>query len=216
MFYLPNTRFVDSGEVAVAPGAQIQAEGQALVRQAANPAAGVMPSTGAAGEIFCGLAVAGVSAAPFAEPYATKVEKFVVPATGSVKLALKPVAGQFFVKGSGTPALTDKVISGLTAGEEISVTYKYALTVDQLRARQGDVQPGGYAGLQVGQIGVGKRGVAYFDQFDASCDWAAGEPIRLGANGMLTTEGTGAVVNAFVVHVPSPDYPVLGIEFSVL
>ena len=216
MFYLPNTRFVDSGEVAVAPGAQIQAEGQALVRQAANPAAGVMPSAGQPGEIFAGFSIAGVSAAPFAEPYAVKVEKFVVPAGGSVKLALTPVAGQLFATGTGTPSVAGNVVSGLTAGEQITITYKYALTVEQMRSRQGDVQPGGYAGALVHQIGVGKRGTAYHDQFDASCDWASGDPIRLGANGILTTEGNGAVVNAVVIHVPSPDYPVLGIEFSVL
>lgn len=223
MFYLPLSKIVDSSEAVVAPGAVISAEGQALVRQPGAAAEGVLPSTGGAGEIFCGFAVAGVSAAPFQEGYANKVEHFVVPASGKVNLQFAPVSGQFsaVVVDTNKPvsgaALSGKVIDGLTAGVEVKVTYKYALSVVQARALYGDVQPGGYAGAQVGQIGQFKRGVIYTSEFDASLDWAAATEIRLGANGQLVDQsGTGEKINAVVVALPNMDVPYLGIEFTAL
>ena len=223
MFYLPHTKIVDSNEAVVAPGAVILAEGQALVRQPGATAAGVQPSTGGAGEIFCGFAIAGVSAAPFPEGYTNKVEKFVVPASGSVSLQFAPVAGQFSVTDMETGAavagvtLLGKVLSGMTAGDQVSVVYKYALSVVQARALYGDVQPGGYAGAQVGQIGLAKRGVAYTSEFDASVDWAAATAVKLDANGQITDQtGTGVTIPAVVIALPSQDIPFLGIEFSTL
>lgn len=221
MLYLPNSKIVDSGEVAVAPGAAIEAEGQVLVRQVGNTAAGVGPSTGVAGEVFAGFALVGVSGAPFLESYATKVERFVVPAGGNIKLSLAPVAGQFSVMDitagvvDTDAALSGKTISGLTAGNEVSVSYKYEMTVTQARARMGDAQPGGYAGLDVGSTGVAKRGTIYIDQFDASVDWSSVDKIRCGASGQLVASGSGPVLNAVVTHLPTADVPFLGIEFSV-
>ena len=223
MFYLPLSKIVDSSEATLAPGAVVQAEGQALVRQPGATFEGVMPSTGAAGEIFCGFAVAGVSAAPFPEGYTNKVEHFVVPASGKVSLQLAPVAGQFMVTVVETNApaagakLVGKVIEGLTAGVEVKVVYKYALSVVQARALYGDVQPGGYAGAQVGQIGQFKRGVIYTSEFDATVDWAAATEIKLAANGQLTDQSsTGEKINAVVVALPNMDVPYLGIEFAAL
>ena len=223
MFYLPHTKIVDSNEAVVAPGAVILAEGQALVRQPGAAAAGVKPSNGDAGELFAGFAIAGVSAAPFPEGYTNKVEKFVVPASGKISLQFAPVAGQLSITNAETGAavagatVAGKVISDLTAGLAISVVYKYALTVVQARALYGDVQPGGYAGAQVGQIGVFKRGVAYTSEFDASVDWAAATAIKLDANGQITDQsGSGVTIPAVVVALPSQDIPFLGIEFSAL
>ena len=223
MFYLPMSKIVDSSEAAVAPGAVILAEGQALVRQPGAAAAGVMPSEGAAGEIFCGFAIAGVSAAPFAEGYTNKVEHFVVPASGKVSLQFAPLAGQFSVtvvetnKPAAGATLAGKVIEGLTAGVEVKVVYKYALSVVQARALYGDVQPGGYAGAQVGQIGQFKRGVIYTSEFDASVDWAAATAIKLAPNGQLTDQsGAGEKINAVVVGLPNMEVPYLGIEFTAL
>ena len=222
MYSLPLSKVVDSSEAVLAPGAVILAEGQALVRQPGATAQGVMPSTGVAGEIFCGFAIAGVSAAPFAESFDNKVEHFVVPASGSVSLQFAPVAGQFFVSLASGGAVAGatcvgKVLSDLPAGAEISVVYKYEMSVTQARARYGDVQPGGYAGAVVGQIGQFKRGIIYTSEFDASADWAAATAIKLAANGQLTDQsGTGEAISAVVVALPSQDYPFLGIEFSTL
>lgn len=222
MFYLPLSKIVDSNEAVVAPGAVILAEGQALVRQPGATAAGVMPSTGAAGEIFCGFSIAGTSAAPFPEGYTNKVEAFVVPASGNITLQIAPVAGQFSITNEETGVaevgtLAGKVISGLTAGDTVKVVYKYALTVVQARSLYGDVQPGGYVGAQVGQIGQVKSGVVYTSEFDASIDWSAATAIKLAANGQLVDQsGSGSAIKAVVIALPSQDIPFLGLEFSAL
>jgi hypothetical protein len=230
-FYFPFGKTADSTEMLVAPGATILAEGQALVRTNGNTSAGVLPSTGGATDVFVGFAVAGTSAAPFAEPYYNKVEQFLVPSTGTVTLSLTPVAGQVFVfdnttNGPGTGyTVTGANITGLTAGDEITVTYKYPLSVIQARALFGDVQPGGYSGAYVGQIGVYTRGTIYTSEFDSSKNWAgagsaAAQTLCLAANGQVTlgTPGTApagvAIPNAYVSAVPSQDQPFLGITFS--
>lgn len=224
MLYLPLSKIVDSAETIVAPGAMILNEGAALVRAAGAPASGVTLSAGAAGEVFAGFSIAGTSAAPFAPAYASKVETFLVPASGNVSLAFTPVAGQIMVYDNTAGAvvaisapvtLTGNVLGGLTAGNSVTVTYHYALTVIQARALQGDVQPGGYAGAYVGQIGLAKRGLVYTDQFDAAVNWAAATGIKLDAAGQLTDQtGTGVAINGYVVSVPNAEVPFLGIEFS--
>lgn len=221
MLYLPLSKFVDSAETAVAPGVSISAEGQALVRVAGAPAQGAMPSTGVGThEIFAGFAIAGVSAAPFLAAYNNKVETFVVPSSGIVTLAFVPVAGQLLAwdvtaNADAAPTVNDNVLSDLTAGHTVTVTYKYAMTVVQSRAAQGDVQPGGYAGDYVGQVGLVKRGLIYTSEFDASVDWAAATAIKLSGNGIVTDQnGTGTTINGYVVAVPSTEVPYLGLEFS--
>lgn len=232
MLYLPLSKFPDSAETVVAPGASIAAEGQALVRAAGAPSAGVTPSAGTGSEIFAGFAFAGVSAAPLPAPYANKVETFVVPSTGSVQLQFTPVSGQVFIYDvtagaavaiTGGVSVTGNVVAGLTSGHTVNITYKYALTVLQSRALQGDVQPGGYAGAYVGQIGLVKRGLIYTSEFDASSNWATATGIYLAPNGQLTASSSVTVggtttnytqVNGYVVAVPGQDVPFLGIEFS--
>lgn len=225
MIYFPLSKFVDSSDTAVAPGVVIDAEGLALMRATGAPASGVMKTAGASSDAFAGFSVAGTSAAPFAQPYASKVEDFVVPASGTVTLAQTPVSGQIAILNVATGALiaistpvtlTGATITGLTAATSIRVTYLYAQSVVQARARQGDVQPGGYSGAYVGQVGIIKRGLIYTDQFDASKNWAAATDIKTAANGQLTDQtGSGATLaGAYVVAVPTTEVPFLGIEFS--
>lgn len=222
MIYFPLTKIVDSSEAVVAAGASITAEGQALIRVLAAPASGVTPSNGAANEIFAGFAVMGVSAAPLPALYATKKESFLVPASGIIQLANTPVSGQLAVydvtagAAVAAPTVVGSTVTTLTVGNRVDVTYKYALTVVQSRALQGDVQAGGYAGAYVGQIGVFKRGTIYTDQFDASTDWRAATSLKLGANGQITSQtGSGAAIpGAYVVALPTQEVPFLGIEFS--
>jgi hypothetical protein len=222
MIYFPLTKIVDSSEAVTAPGANITAEGQALIRVTAAPANGVTVSAGAANEIFAGFAIMGTSAAPLPALYATKVETLLVPGSGIVQLAFTPVSGQLAVFDNtagaavSSPTVVGSTVTTLTAGNTVTVTYKYALTVVQARALQGDVQPGGYVGSYVGQIGVAKRGTIYTDQFDASVNWAAATGIKLAANGQITNQaGTGvALPGAYVVSLPTQEVPFLGLEFS--
>jgi hypothetical protein len=227
MIYGPLSKYPDSAEAAVAPGVVIFAEGLALVRAVGAQSAGVLPSTGTAADVFAGFSLAGTSAAPFAEGYMNKVETFVVPATGGVSLQFAPVAGQVFVfdttagaavaLGTGL-ALTGQNLAGtgLVAGDEVTVTYKYPLSVVQARALFGDPQPGGYSGAYIGQIGLIKRGLIYTSEFDSSKNWAAATGIKLAAGGQLTDQsGTGnALAMAAIVALPGSDVPFLGIEFA--
>ncbi len=225
MIYFPLSKIVDSAETVTAPGASITSEGQALVRAVGAPATGVQQSMAAdANEIFAGFAIAGVSAAPLPALYAAKVEESVVPGSGIVTLAQTPVAGQLAIydltTGAAVPlgggiAVVNNTVTGLTAGNNVRTTYKYALTVIQSRNLQGDVQPGGYAGAYVGQIGLAKRGLLYTDQFDAAVNWGAATGIKLAANGLITNQaGAGALIQGYVVSIPSQEVPYLGIEFS--
>ncbi len=222
MIYGPLSKYVDSAEANVAPGILIFAEGLALVRAQGAQAAGVLPSTGTSADMFAGFSFAGTSAAPFAEGYTNKVEAFVVPATGNVTLQFTPVAGQVFVFDNtadmavASPTVVGNQVTGLTVGDEVTVTYKYPLTVNQARALSGDVQPGGYSGAHVNQIGMIKRGLLYTSEFDSAVDWSAATEIRLAAGGQITDQsGSGNVMaNAFVVALPGAEVPFLGIEFS--
>jgi hypothetical protein len=227
-FYLPFTKAEQSTEMIVAPGAQFYAEGQVAVTTQGATSAGVQPSTGAATDVFAGFVFAGTSAAPFSETYYNKVEQFTVPATGIVTLSLTPLAGQVFVYDNTTKAVaagatvSGQNVSGLTAGDTVTVTYKYALTVIQARALFGDVQPGGYIGNYVGQIGVITRGTVWTSEFDASKNWAAAggsasTQLVAVANGQVSlgTPGTtGVAIPGYVKGVPGQDTPFLGITFS--
>lgn len=226
-FYGPINKFVDSSEAVVAPGAVIEAEGLALVRVTGSQSQGVLPGTGAATETFVGFSSAGTSAAPFPEAYDNKVETFLVPGSGIVTLARTPVTGQVFVRDITDPAgvtnpvtVVNNTITGLPAGDEVEVTYKFALSVLEARARFGDVQPGGYSGAYVGQIGLVKRGLIATSEYDASKDWTKATVLRVGAGGQVTCDiqggsaGTGAVINGYVVEIPTQDAPYLTIEFS--
>jgi hypothetical protein len=223
-FYLPNGRVADMGDVLVAPGAVILAESQALVVSNTSQYAGVLPATGTASDIFAGFAIAGTSALPFPEAYTNKVETFVVPTGGVITLSLTPVAGQVFVLDTTTgtavadPAVSGANVSGLTPGDTVSVTYKYAMSIIQQRAMFGDIQPGGYVGAYVGQIGLITRGDVWVSEFNASANWAAATGVALAANGQLVPVGfAGAgntVPNLIITGIPSMEIPYLGLRFS--
>lgn len=223
MIYGPFSKYVDSSEAAVAPGAVIDAEGMVLVRAAGAQAAGVMPSTGGTAEVFAGFSMAGTSAAPFMEGFTNKQETFVVPATGKVTLQFAPVPNQAFVydvtsgAAVASPTISGKSITGLTAGDEVIVTYKYALSVVQARSLQGDVQPGGYSGAYIGQIGLLKRGIVYTSEFDASKDWTAATGVKAAAGGQVTDQsGSGIALPAVIIAAPTTEVTFLGLEFSAI
>jgi hypothetical protein len=223
MIYGPFSKYVDSSEAQVAPGAVIDAEGLVLVRAAGAQAAGVLPSTGGTAELFAGFSIAGTSAAPFLEGFTNKQETLTVPATGTVTLQFAPVANQTFVfdtttnSAIATPTVSGKNITGLPAGDEVVVTYKYQLSVVQARSLEGDTQPGGYSGAYIGQIGLLKRGILYTSQFDASKNWAAATSVKAAAGGQVTDQsGTGITLPAQIIAVPTSEVTFLGLEFSAV
>ncbi len=224
--YAPLTHGPISGEFAVAPGALFTSEGQAIVRAANNQAAGVLPSTGTSNDIFVGFALAHTVGAAFEEPFHNSVETYLVPTGGKVTLQNTPVAGQAGIidTADGTPIAIDgttvtlvgAVISGLTPGLTVRVTYKYALTVLQRTALFGNAQPGGYVGTYVNQIAYISKGAVFISDYDASVNWAAATSIKLAANGQITDQNGsgGAIPNATIMAVPSAQVPYLGIFLS--
>lgn len=220
-----NTRINDSSDMRLAKSAKIIAEGQALVYVPGEVA--LAPAKGEANEVFAGFVMRRTSAAPVIEDYMTKVERFVIaaPEEGdpSVELQFEPLSSSVCVidLSTGTalaaPTVEGKVLtsSAFKNDMEIEVVYKYALTVVQARSIFGDIQPGGAAGNLLGQVGCAKRGQIYTSWFDTAVNWRTAKQIKLAANGMITNEnGTGTVINAYVVAVPNVDEPFLGIEFS--
>lgn len=223
MIYSPFSKYADSSEAMVAPGAVIDAEGMVLVRSKSAQSLGVMPSTGGTDELFAGFSIAGTSAAPFMEGFTNKIETFVVPATGKVTLQFTPVPNQTFVFDSSTGAavtpvtVVGKQVTGLPIGDEVQVTYKYAMNVIQARSRQGDAQPGGYSGAYIGQIGLLKRGLVYTSEFDASKNWAAATGLKAAAGGLVSDQsGSGIDIPAQIIALPTSEVTFLGLEFSAV
>ena len=223
MIYHPLSAHIRSTEYPLAAGAVVSADGQALVATNVGGAFGVGPSMGTAGEVFVGFVLAQTSAAPFLEMTAVKVEKQVVPASGNVTLAFTPLASSTSVLDEttgtavATPTVTGNVVSGLTVGDKVQVTYTYALTVSQAIGLMGNAVPSGYAGSLLGSVGCSQGGRIFTSLFDTSKNWAAATGVKLGANGHLTDQtGSGVAINAIIIAVPNHDVPFLGIEFNAV
>jgi hypothetical protein len=223
MLYAPLTFSTRSTEMPLATGAQISDNGQALVSLKQNGRRVVQPSTGAAGEVFVGFADTQTSAVPVVPANAVKVEYIEsVPANGILTIAKTPVAGTIIVNHAVTKAViaitaatgTSVTVATTNAGAPVFVTYTYALTVTEARALVGDVQPGGFVGHTIGQVGVSQDGVVYTSCFDTSVDWYAATGVKLAAGGKVTNQaGSGVAITADVVQVPTVNYPFLGLAF---
>lgn len=222
MIYAPLSYAVRSTEYPVAAGATISSNGQALVVSNVGNVFGVAPSSGAVGEVFVGFVNAQVSAAPFLESTAVKVETAVVNGAGTVTLAFTPLSTTTLIYNNTTDAviaqppgvITGKVVSALPVGNTVTVTYTYALTVSQAVALMGNQQPGGSAGAMTGSIGVGQQGRIYTTAFVSGKNYAAATSLKLAANGQITDQtGSGVAINGFVTQVPTLDVPFLGIEY---
>lgn len=223
MIYHPLSQHIRSTEYPLAAGAVLSADGQALVASNVNGQFGVGPSMGVAGEVFVGFVLAQTSAAPFLEMNAVKVEKHIVPASGNISLAFAPLASSTSVldvttgTAVATPTVVGNIVSGLTTGDHVDVTYTYAMTVLQAIGLQGNAVPSGYAGSLLGQTGVSQGGKIFTSLFDTSKNWNAATGVKLGANGSLTDQtGSGTALNAIIISVPNEDVPFLGIEFNAV
>ena len=243
----PSAVITDEGQALVANKAT----------QSVGVTPSIADGTGGANEIFAGFSFAGTSATPFVPSYGVKIENFYTPTLSSASQAIftlsyTPITATILVYNvtktatipngtagaNATWALNGKVLTitagttaaGISAGDVIQVIYKYNWTVIQARARVGDVQPGGYVGNYVGQIGLVKRGIIYTDFIDTSVDWSAATSVNVGTtiastgvaavNGILTSGATtssvkvGAAIDARIISLPTESVPFLGIEFS--
>lgn len=224
--YQPKSQFVDSTEAPLQPGVVVLYAGQAMVRTSGSQSLGCLPSTGAATDIFVGFAnIQNGGAVMTQEPFDIKVEEFTVPATSSLTLGQTPLSlanALVYDVTNAAPitanvALTGNVLSGsgLVAGTTVRVTYKYALTVLQAQAKYGNISPGGFAGNLLGSVGLGKRGRIYLNAVNAGINWAAATAVKLAAGGQLTDQtGSGVVIPASIIEVPSIESPYLGLDFT--
>jgi hypothetical protein len=226
--YRPLTEVRFSKEMRIASGATIDGEGFALVTTLSGGVQGVAKSGGSSGEIFAGFSFTQTSAANFLVNTEVKVEQFVIPAGGAITLSRTPTSSTtsvYDITDGGAISGGNLAVSGNVAtitaastrgatGNTVRVTYRYALTVAEFKLKYGDVTPGGYAGHQLGTVGVAQNGKIFTNCFDTTIDWSAVTTIRTGAGGLLTNTGSGATVNGYVTDVPSVDYPFLGLQFA--
>jgi hypothetical protein len=224
MLYFPQGRVYISQEFPVAPGAVVGAEGMALVAHTALGVFGVQPSNGDLNEKFVGVAVS----MQMTLTSLSRVEDLVVPSSNVVTLERAPSSGTLSVwdvtaqavvpsGGGGAWSLTGATLT-LTAsqtGHEIICSYKYAVTAAESQLLQGDVYPGGAAGLVVGQVGVLKNGSFFTSEFDTTVNWQVTNPVvKSGPLGQFTIGGNGDIIPGFVVNVPSATYPYLGMNLT--
>ena len=217
MLYMPKTRFAQSQNRTLAPGSALLDEGIALV---AAPGGTVKAGTGLAAEKFVGFSVnqrGNLLTMP-------RIENVVATSANYVhKLNSTPLGGTLTVRNSVTNAVlvasTDYTLNVATnevtlvdSGISVSISYEYSPTVLEARAIQGDVQPGGTVPVNYQFTGVISKGDVYTSWFETADDWTnPNAVIRVGANGKLTTQGTGAVVDGYVIGVPSSEQTFLGI-----
>lgn len=227
MIYFPKSRYQLSQEMPGVASNPITSEGQCLVAQSIGGVFGVRPCSNDTVGNFAGFAVAeqlSLLSVP-------KVESFVVSggAATTLQLSRTPEASTLFIfnvtDGVALAVTTDWTLSGDTVtwvntqiGDTVTCYYRFAPTTVEAQAIQGDVKPGGAAGLLLGQVGVIKSGVVYTSEYDTSVDWLANNPVvKTGAGGRVTIGGAGQTLPAYVISVPhsnGPDGAFLGLEFA--
>ena len=218
MIYMPKTRLAQTFTRALTAGTVLMDEGLALV---AGPGGTVKLSAGVADEHFVGFSL-NQRGPLFALP---TYDEVTVSTVGEVvKLTKAPLGAKVVIRNPLTNALVTaggqggytfdaatNTVTGLDLGDYI-IGYEFSPTMIEARVIQGDVQPGGTVPMNYDFTGVLAKGDLFTTSFEISDDWAAaGVKIRLGANGKLTTQGSGSIINAYVIGTPNAQSPFLGI-----
>ena len=239
MLLLNQTRIHASTERKLSAGAVLKSEGAALVATYEDNELRVKPSEGKADEVFVGVAISAIASVTVAP----KVEELVINkdnATSavhktSVELARLPITdkdiavkvdGKSIEVGTTTVDATHAKLEKLKLtfddslkGKTAVVTYRFSPNAEELYVVQGEQRPGVHVATALGQTGVITSGEVLTSEFDVAADWtpkANGQiEVRLGANGLFTTTGTGTKLNAVVTRLPVAGSPYLGLQFHV-
>lgn len=231
MLLLNQTRIHASTERKLSAGAVLKSEGAALVATYEDNELRVKPSEGKADEVFVGVAISAIASVTVAP----KVEELVINKdTATVELARLPITDKDIAIKVGETAITvGASVAATTAkleklkltfddslkGKTAVVTYRFSPNAEELYVVQGEQRPGVHVATALGQTGVITAGEVLTSEFDVAADWtpkANGQiEVRLGANGLFTTTGTGTKLNAVVTRLPVAGSPYLGLQFHV-
>lgn len=209
-------------------------EGTPMVHVLEGGRAACKPATGAAKEVFVGVAV-GRSTTPTVVPY---YERLTVPASGTYKVTLsKTLNGSVGVvalvnsDGSITPLTAGSAsnaneysisgqeitVNSAQAGKTLQVNYRYSISMAEAMLRY-SFNAFAPAAINIGTQGLIATGEVFVDNFDPTSNWAGftnvtDTPIKLG-NGVFTLSGSGSAITAVVTSVPGVDSPYLGIRLN--
>lgn len=221
------TRVFHTEHRPVETGVVIEDEGMALVFVREGDRTVVRPSTGAAGEKMAGFSLSRncpPQFLPFVQEGTVEGAELELPRT--------PIAGQILVRIDGaavtvnasenTPvdassvSLNDNVLRfhGSHAGKEMVVQMMFEPTVTEARQYNGDAPVGGLPSSAQSIIGVIRKGDIATSYYDASADWSSAISCKLGPDGILTTEGSGANADVTVLSAPTAANPMLVINID--
>lgn len=228
--WMNNSKWSISTELPVVSTASNILEGTALVWAQENGMNKVQAATGAANEVFAGVALNYVQVPtygqwvdyitiPSSSPYTATLSQ--TPINPTTAVGVITAAGVKYTYNAGVGS-TQYSISGTTitfnsanAGVSVSVFYQYTLTVSQAQYLFGSnyAYVGSVSAQQVlSTAGVIKSAqVLFTDQYDPSVNWvtanigypAGASQITLASGGIFTLGGSGAVVNGTVVQIPN-------------
>lgn len=219
MLFLDQTRVSRSAERRIANGVSMCAEGKALVAVYEGGELTVRPSTGAADEIFVGVAFSNIT------PIVTLNFFNSVTAKGTeIILDNEPIPSTLSIEGltegnastAGQYSVDKNVITlnKAQANGVFDITYKYSPTALQSISKQGDVEPGQHITSVLGMTGVIESGDVSTSEYDPTADWTL-NTVKLGADGTFTTGGSGVQVQAIVTRKPTAGRPLLGLSFTL-
>lgn len=230
-FDLNRSYWSDAKERDLSTTATLSEEGLCMVFvDGGAGSAVVQPSAGAASERFAGFAISdGAAPATFPE-----VETITVPVGGgSVQLShtnLVPGAVRAYnntsaaaltegASGDGNFQLNDATgvitLHSAQAGNTVTVTYRYNLTLAEVQARFHSRSVNNDAQLVFRSTMVaGGEGEFFTTMFDATSALAVGAAVKCGAGGLVSMTGSGPTIG-HVTHVPGASDPMLGIKFQV-
>jgi hypothetical protein len=234
MIYRPLSYSLSKTTAPLQAGVILSNDGVAMVGGFVNGVYGVKPAAGGDGANFAGFLDAQTSASPFLPTTLIKVETTILDVGASAAvpsvftLAKTPIAEPLVYDETlgAVIAAADVTYSGTTLtvannggadhrGSSVSIYYSYAATVDEAKARVGDIQPGGYAGQATGNADLARSGTIYTDQIDAYVDWRSATSVKLAASGKLTNQtGSGTAIRAEIISIPTETRPFLGLRFA--
>jgi len=196
---------------------------------------GVAQAAGASGEVFVGISISQqrslsvistvdevvvASDGTFSlnhNSYNSGLQRFAI-LTGTTEGAAltsnsSPSTSQFYPVSSST---INFITNTGNAGKTIRAYYRYSPTAVQAQMLQGDVLPGGDAGLILNQVGVIVAGDISTTEFDPSVNWNGSLATLALGSGLFTLGGGGTTLlpNVRVIHRPTANEPWLGLSLN--